>query len=107
MHVLRLPFVIAMLVLVEGCASDYVSIRPNPGGWLQQRAPSENDKSMYAAIGAKQFRAYHYDPIRASEVESVRLVKEFALCPNGYTLIVNPKIGTGDHGFGWIIRCND
>jgi hypothetical protein len=96
-----------MAPLVPGCASDYVNIRPNPGGWLQDRRPTAQDKTFYASIGAKQFETYRWDGRRAAETESARLVETFGLCPRGYTLKVDTRVMTGDHGFGWTILCND
>ena len=105
------PWYLLMVVvamLVQGCAiSDYVTIRPNPGGFLQNRPPTAKDKTFFASIGAKQFDAYRGDGNRAAEIESARLVKEFGLCPSGYTLKVNPRTMSGDYGFGWTILCNE
>ena len=103
----RSALILYIVLLLEACAlSDYVRIRPNHAGVIQNRPPVADDFSFYASIGAKQYEAYGGDVYRASEVESARLVKEYGLCPKGYSLDVSPGWKQGDHGFGWTIRCN-
>lgn len=68
-------------------------------------SPDSTDKFIYVAIGLKRLNTYAGDPVRAAEVESESVVREFGLCPNGYTLKVIPKARTGDYGFGWTIVC--
>lgn len=105
----RVRLVALMIVeaLLSGCASDYVRIRPNPGGWLVDRPPEPTDESFYVSIGAKQFEEFGFDRARASREVSKRLVREYKLCQTGYTLLVNERFKTGDYGFGWTVRCRD